>query len=58
MKYYRDLKNSLDTAREEGRKERNIEIAKNLLLAKVDISIILQTTGLTEIEIKKLEKEK
>lgn len=60
LKYYRDIKNSLDTAREEGREEgreeRKIEIAKNLIKAKIDISIISQTTGLTVEEIKKIQK--
>ncbi len=30
LKYYRDLKNSLDTAREEGRQDEKLEIAKKL----------------------------
>ena len=38
--------------------KKQIEIAKNLLLAKVDISIIIQTTGLTENEIKELKCNK
>ena len=41
--------------REEGINERNIEIAKNLLRNKVDISIIASSTGLTEKEINSLK---
>jgi len=37
-----------------GMEKREIEIAKNLLLAKVDIEIIIQTTGLSREEIKSL----
>lgn len=61
LKYYRDLKNSLDTAKEEGREEgfikgvdkgieiRNIEIAKNLLkIGNLSIAEISGVTGLSE----------
>ena len=56
LKYYRDLKNSLDTAKEEGRIEGKIEVAKNLLKNEVDIKIIAKSTGLTEKEINELKK--
>ncbi len=39
---------------EKGRKEREIEVAKNLLKAGVSIDIIAQTTGLTVNEVKDL----
>ncbi len=39
---------------EKGRKEREIEVAKNLLKAGVSIDIIAQTTGLTADEVKDL----
>ncbi|WP_353273948.1 hypothetical protein [Wolbachia endosymbiont (group A) of Ennomos erosarius] len=39
---------------EKGRKEREIEVAKNLLKAGVSIDIIAQTTGLTVDEVKDL----
>ncbi len=54
LKYYRDLKNSLDTAKEEGRIEEKIEIAKNLLKQEIDTVVIINATGLTEEEINKL----
>jgi len=48
-------KNSLlYTAKLKGRKEREIEIAKNLLLANMDIEFISQTTGLSVEEIEEL----
>jgi predicted transposase/invertase (TIGR01784 family) len=55
LKYYRDLKNSLDTARDEGKIEGKIEVAKNLLKNGVSIDLIAKSTGLTEKEIKSLE---
>jgi len=54
LKYYRDLKNSLDTAKEEGKIERNIEIAKNGLREGLSMEIIMKLTGLTEKEINDL----
>ncbi len=58
LKYYRDIKNSLDTAREEGREEgeyiKQIEIAKNALKSNIDIETISKITGLTVREIEKL----
>ncbi len=50
LKYYRDLKNSLDTAKD----ERTIEIAKNFLDNDVDIEIISKSTGSTKDLIEKL----
>ncbi len=54
LKYYRDIKNSLDTAREEAKDERTIEIAKNALNENLPIEIISKVTGLSEEEINKL----
>ena len=51
LKYYRDINNSLNTAKE----ERTIEIAKELLKNNVEIKIIIASTGLTEEEINKLK---
>ena len=58
LKAYRDIKNSLDTAKEEGREEgreqRNIEIAKKMLAAGMPIDIIINMTDLSKDEIEKL----
>lgn len=54
LKYYRDLKNSLDTAKEEGKIEGKIEVAKGLLIIGVNIDVISKSTGLTVDEIEKL----
>ena len=52
----RKIENSIKKElREEGHKEEKIEIAKNLLKNKVDISIIASSTGLTENEINSLK---
>lgn len=56
LKYYRDLKNSLDTAKEEGFEEgvekgieKGIEkVAKKLLNNNIPIEIIIKSTGLTK----------
>ena len=65
---YRDIKNSLDTAkaegraeglvegraegRAEGRSETLVEVAKNLLSIGTPIDSIMRATGMTEAEIK------
>ncbi|WP_181305294.1 Rpn family recombination-promoting nuclease/putative transposase [Rufibacter sp. XAAS-G3-1] len=54
LKYYRDMKNSLDTAREEGREERNVEIAKEMVLAGEPTEKIMRFTGLSLEQIEKL----
>ena len=58
LKAYRDIKNSLDTAKEEGREEgreqRNIEIAKKMLAAGMHIDIIINMTDLSKDKIEKL----
>ncbi len=51
LKYYRDLKNSLDTAKD----EKAIEIALNLLKNRIDIDIISKSTGLTIDHINRLK---
>ena len=56
LKYYRDLKNSLDTAKEEGEEEKAIEIAKKMILKEMKISLISEMTGLTEKEINELKE--
>jgi predicted transposase/invertase (TIGR01784 family) len=61
LKYYRDLKNSLDTAREEGMIvgiEKGIEqVALNMLNRGIPVEIISDTTGLTEQQIEMLKKK-
>ena len=55
LKYYRDLKNSLDTAREEGKIEGKIEIATKALKKGLSVKDIIELTGLSENEIKKIQ---
>jgi predicted transposase/invertase (TIGR01784 family) len=69
LKYYRDLKNSFDTAREEGREEGReqgreqgleegvLTVARNLLDILDDATIALKT-GLSEMEVAALRMEK
>ena len=61
LKYYRDMKNSLDTAREEGILEgieRGIEkVAENMLKKEISFKVIAETTGLTEQQIEILKRE-
>ncbi|NEW60586.1 PD-(D/E)XK nuclease family transposase [Sulfurovum sp. bin170] len=48
-------KEGLRKGKEEGKEEKAIEIAKNLLLAKVDIETIVKSTSLSIDEIRELE---
>ena len=54
LKAYRDIKNSIDTARKEGRVEEKIAIARNLKSMGMSISDISKATSLQEEEIKAL----
>ncbi|ACF14669.1 conserved hypothetical protein [Chloroherpeton thalassium ATCC 35110] len=54
LKYYRDLKNSIDTARDEGMSEKAIEIAKRGLKMGMSRKDIAALTGLSEKEIQTL----
>ena len=56
LKYYRDLKNSLDTAKEEAEEKKAIEIARKMILKEMKVSLISEITGLTEKEINELKK--
>lgn len=60
LKYYRDMKNSLDTAREEGKiegiEERNIQIARQMLTDNEPVDKISKYTGLTSEQILKIRK--
>ncbi len=55
LKYYRDLKNSLDTAKEEARQERDFEIAKNALKEGLSVEMTQKLTGLTIKQIEELK---
>lgn len=52
LKYYRDLKNSLDTAKD----EKAIEIAKNMIAKGYEVIEIVDLTGLTKEQVEKLMK--
>lgn len=54
LKYYKDLKNSLDTAREEGREEGIEKVAKNAKKMGKSILEIIELTGLTKEQIENL----
>lgn len=58
LKYYRDLKNVVDTSKEEGIKEGEIkgriEVAIELKKNNVPIDIIMKSTGLSQEQIDKL----
>jgi len=56
LKYYRDIKNSLDTAKEEGKEEGKIEVARTGLEEGLTVEIIMKLTGLTKDEIEKLKE--
>jgi predicted transposase/invertase (TIGR01784 family) len=54
LKTYRDLKGVIDTARDEGKIEGKIEVAKELKKNGVSIDVIVKSTGLSKEEIAKL----
>ena len=53
-KNYNDFFNTLDFAKEEGRVEEKLEIAKNLKAMGLSLEAIKQATGLSTEEIEKL----
>ena len=59
LKYYRDLKNSIDYAKEvariEGEKNKQIEIAKEMLKDNMPVEQIIKYTGLSKNEINDLK---
>ena len=55
LKYYRDLKNSLDTAKEEAKEERSTEIAKEMLAAGESLEKVMRYTGLSEKQVERLK---
>jgi predicted transposase/invertase (TIGR01784 family) len=56
LKYYRDLKNSLDTAKEEGSEEKAFEIARKALAKGYSIDEIIELTELTREQIKQIKR--
>lgn len=54
LKYYRDIKNVVDTSREEGKEERTLEIARELKRNGIPIDLIVKSTGLSKKEIEEL----
>lgn len=54
LKYYRDIKNVVDTSKKEGREGRNIEIAREMKANNEPIKRIIKYTGLSKKEIEKL----
>ena len=64
---YRDIKNSIDTAKQEGKQEglaedmelgmnqKALDIARNMLADGVDINLIMKYSGLTQEQIEKLK---
>jgi len=54
IKYYRDLKNVVDSSKEEGKIERSIEVAKEMKSDGISIEKISKYTGLSQKEIQGL----
>ena len=49
-----DRKFAMTAARDQGRAEGKIDVAKKMLAEKMDINLIIKITGLTKEEIEKL----
>ncbi len=58
LKVYRDLKNSIDTAREEGHEAAMAEAAMKMLNKGLNLEVISEITGLTPEQIEILRKDK
>ena len=56
LRHYRDMKNSLDTAFEEGRQQRELEIAKALLIEGEPVDRVARLTGLDITVIEELRQ--
>ena len=56
LKYYRDLKNSLDTAKKEGFEEGKIEVAKGMLKDDESLVKIAKYTGLSIAQIEQIKR--
>ena len=54
LKYYRDIKNVVDTSKEEGKEERSSEIAREMKKNGESVEKIIRYTGLSKQEIEKL----
>ncbi len=54
LKYYRDLKNVVDTSFDEGKAEGKLEIARQMKAKGMDSDLISEITGLQIDEIEKL----
>ena len=54
LKYYRDLHNSLNYAREEGEEKKAIDMAKKSILKGFSLEDIADVTGLSIGEIKEI----
>ena len=54
LKAYRDIKNSLDTAKEEGRAEGIAMVAKMMYAKGMDIDVIASMTSLSTDEVESL----
>ncbi|MDX2043126.1 MAG: hypothetical protein SF097_18040 [Acidobacteriota bacterium] len=55
LKVYRDLKNVIDTARDDGEKKKAFEIARNLLNAGLPLDFVAENTGLSKEEVVTLQ---
>lgn len=57
LKSYRDLKNSLDTAFEEGRAKEKRQVVKSSIKAGLKVDLISTITGMPPEEIERIKNE-
>ncbi len=57
LKVYRDIKNVVDTSREEGMEEGIELVARKMIVLGIDPEVITAATGLTEDQLKKLAED-
>jgi len=54
LKVYRDNYSVIETAKQEGRQEGRVEVAKRLKQKGIAVETIVETTGLTKEQVEKL----
>ena len=56
LKHYRDMKNVLDTAVDDGRRKKAVEVARQCLADGLPIEQVMRYSGLSEAEIEALRQ--
>lgn len=58
LKYYKNIKNEIETAQKGGRKEERAEVAKRFIKNGMSTELIMKSTGLRKDEVEALRPKK